>query len=56
MKSSKRQRIEKMMKRFKFVDSYLLNNYSARVYTLADLDKLEKLLEREVSHMFQSLF
>ena len=52
MKSSKRQRIEKMVKRFKWVDSYLLNNYSARVYTHADLDKLEKLLEREVSHVW----
>lgn len=49
---TKRQRIEKMIKKFRYVDSYLLNLYSARVYTHADLDKLERLLEREVSHVY----
>lgn len=52
MKSTKVRRIEKLMKKFSYVDSYLLNKYSARVYTHADLDKLEKLLEREVSHVY----
>ena len=51
---TKRQRIERLIKKFKWVDSYLLNNYSARVYTHADLDKLEKLLEREISHVYIS--
>lgn len=54
MKSSKKERIQKMMKKYRYVDSYLLNKYSARVYTHADLDKLEKLLEREVSHVYIS--
>ena len=52
MKSTKVRRIEKLMKKFRYVDSYLLNKYSARVYTHADLDKLERLLEREVSHVY----
>lgn len=52
MKSTKRQRIEKMMKKFRYVDSYLINKFSDRVYTHADLDKLEELLEREVSHIY----
>lgn len=52
MKSSKRQRIEKMIKKFRYVDSYLLNLYSAKVYTHADLDKLERLFEREISHVW----
>ena len=49
---TKRERIGKMMKKYRYVDSYLLNLYSARVYTHADLDKLEKLLEREVDHVW----
>lgn len=52
MKSSKRERIAKMVKKFRYVDSYLLNKYSTRVYTHADLDKIEELLEREVSHVY----
>lgn len=52
MISTKRERIEKMIKRFKYVDNHLLSKYSARVYTHADLDKLEKLLEREVNHVW----
>ena len=52
MKSSKRQRIEKLMKKYRYVDSYLLNLYSARVYTHADLTKLERLFEREISHVY----
>ena len=52
MKSSKVRRIEKIMKKYRYVDSYLLNKFSARVYTHADLDKLEELLEREVSHVY----
>lgn len=49
---TKRQRIEKMIKKFKWVDSYLLNSFSAGVYTHADLDKIENLLERGVSHIY----
>ncbi len=41
-----------MLKKFKWVDSYLLNKFSARVYTHADLDKLESLFEREISHVY----
>ena len=52
MKSTKRQRIEKLMKKFRYADTYLINKFSARVYTHADLDKLEKLFEREVSHVY----
>lgn len=49
---TKRQRVERMLKKFKWVDSYLLNKFSARVYTHADLDKLESLFEREISHVY----
>lgn len=52
MKSSKKTRIEKMVKKYRYIDSYLLNSFSARVYTHADLDKIERLLEREVSHVY----
>ena len=52
MKNTKRQRIEKMMKKFRYADSYLINKFSARVYTHADLDKLEELLKREISHVY----
>lgn len=45
MKSSKRTRIEKMVKRYPEVSSYLLNSFSRKVYTHADLDKIEELLE-----------
>lgn len=41
-----------MIKKYRYVDSYLLNLYSAKVYTHADLDKLEELLEREISHVW----
>ena len=51
-KGNKKTRIEKMLKKYRYVDSYLLNKYSARVYTHADLDKLEKLFEREVDHVW----
>ena len=44
MRSTKRQRIEQLMKKFRYVDTYLLNSFSARVYTHADLDKCEKFL------------
>ena len=49
---TKRARIKRMIKKYRYVDSYLLNLYSARVYTHADLDKLEELLEREISHVY----
>lgn len=49
---TKRARIERMIKKYRYVDSYLLNFCSARVYTHADLDKLEQLLEREISHVW----
>lgn len=44
MKSTKLERIKKLVKRFPEVSSYLLNNYSRKVYTHADLDKIEELL------------
>ena len=52
MKSSKKERIEKLMKKYKGVSNYLLNSYSARVYTHADLDKLERLLEIGVKEVY----
>lgn len=43
-KTTKLNRIKKMIKRFPEVSSYLLNVYSRKVYTHADLDKIEELL------------
>ena len=45
MKKTKLSRIKGMLKRYPVVSSYLLNKYSRKVYTHADLDILEELLE-----------
>lgn len=44
-KTTKLSRIKGMLKRYPEVSSYLLNKYSRKVYTHADLDILEELLE-----------
>ena len=49
---TKKERIEKMLKKYRYVDSYLLNSYSASVYTHTDLDKLERLFKKEVDHVW----
>ena len=45
MKSTKKTRIEKMLKKYPQVSSYLLNKYSRKVYTHADLDIIETILQ-----------
>ena len=44
-KTTKLARIKKLVKRFPKVSSYLLNVYSRKVYTHADLDIIQELLE-----------
>ena len=45
MKSSKKTRIEKMIKKYGDTSPYLLNKFSRSVYTHADLDIIEELLQ-----------
>ena len=45
MRSSKKTRIEKMIKKYGEVSPYLLNKFSRKVYTHTDLDTIEELLE-----------
>ena len=45
MKSSKLVRIEKLIRKYPEVSSYLLNRYSRKIYTHSDLDVIESLLE-----------
>lgn len=44
-KTTKLNRIKKMVKRYPEVSSYLLNKYSRKVYTHSDLDIIETLLQ-----------
>ena len=44
MKSSKLERIERLIKKYPEVTSYMLNRYSAKIYTHADIDVIESLL------------
>lgn len=45
MKSTKRTRIQNLLRRYPETSSYLLNRYSAKIYTHADIDIIETLLE-----------
>lgn len=47
-KGSKLRRIEGLLKKYRNVDSYLLNKYSRKIYTHADLDKLEEMFENGI--------
>ena len=47
-KGSKLRRIEELLRKYRKVDSYLLNKYSRKIYTHADLDKLEEMFQNGI--------